>query len=157
MSRPINIGIVGATGQVGVAVRQILLDRSFPIGEVRFFASARSAGKTIPFGDPQNGGRSVVVEDAATADPSGLDIAIFSAGATTSRNLAPAFAEAWPDPTWMQMFSRFGPLIGDRNSSADPVFLASKYFCTSAATRWSPTGPPAASRTWSTFAPSPPA
>ena len=94
MSRPINIGIVGATGQVGVAVRQILLDRSFPIGEVRFFASARSAGKTIPFGDPQNGGRSVVVEDAATADPSGLDIAIFSAGATTSRNLAPAFAEA---------------------------------------------------------------
>jgi len=88
-SRPINIGIVGATGQVGVAVREILLSRSFPVGEVRFFASARSAGKAIPFGD-----REVVVEDAETADPSGLDIAIFSAGATASRALAPKFAEA---------------------------------------------------------------
>jgi aspartate-semialdehyde dehydrogenase len=89
MSRPINIGIVGATGQVGVAVRQILLDRAFPVGEVRFFASARSAGKVIPFGD-----REVTVEDSETADPTGLDIAIFSAGATASRSLAPKFAEA---------------------------------------------------------------
>jgi aspartate-semialdehyde dehydrogenase len=85
----INLGIVGATGQVGVAVRQILLERGFPLGEVRFFASARSAGKTIEFGD-----RSVVVEDAATADPSGLDIAIFSAGGATSKALAPKFADA---------------------------------------------------------------
>ncbi|MFE6511043.1 aspartate-semialdehyde dehydrogenase [Nocardioides sp. NPDC057767] len=85
----VNLGIVGATGQVGVAVRQILLERNFPLGEVRFFASARSAGKTIEFGD-----RSIVVEDAATADPSGLDIAIFSAGGATSKALAPKFAEA---------------------------------------------------------------
>ncbi|OIJ25356.1 aspartate-semialdehyde dehydrogenase [Nocardioides luteus] len=85
----INLGIVGATGQVGVAVRQILLERGFPLGEVRFFASARSAGKTIEFGE-----RSIVVEDAATADPSGLDIAIFSAGGATSKALAPKFAEA---------------------------------------------------------------
>ncbi|MBG6098950.1 aspartate-semialdehyde dehydrogenase [Nocardioides luteus] len=85
----INLGIVGATGQVGVAVRQILLERNFPLGEVRFFASARSAGKTIEFGE-----RSIVVEDAATADPSGLDIAIFSAGGATSKALAPKFAEA---------------------------------------------------------------
>ncbi|MFD7073536.1 aspartate-semialdehyde dehydrogenase [Nocardioides sp. NPDC059952] len=85
----INLGIVGATGQVGVAVRQILLERGFPLGEVRFFASARSAGKTIEFG-----GRSVVVEDAAVADPAGLDIAIFSAGGATSKALAPKFAEA---------------------------------------------------------------
>ena len=85
----VNLGIVGATGQVGVAVRQILLERGFPLGEVRFFASARSAGKTIEFG-----GSSVVVEDAATADPSGLDIAIFSAGGATSKALAPKFAEA---------------------------------------------------------------
>lgn len=84
-----KIGIVGATGQVGVAMRQILLERSFPADEVRFFASARSAGKTLAFGD-----REVVVEDAATADPSGLDVALFSAGATTSRALAPKFAEA---------------------------------------------------------------
>ena len=84
-----KIGIVGATGQVGVAMRQILLERGFPADEVRFFASARSAGTVLPFGD-----REVVVEDAATADPSGLDIALFSAGATTSRALVPAYVDA---------------------------------------------------------------
>jgi aspartate-semialdehyde dehydrogenase len=83
------IGVVGATGQVGVAMRQILLERGFPADEVRFFASPRSAGTVLPFGD-----REVVVEDAATADPSGLDVALFSAGATTSRALAPKFADA---------------------------------------------------------------
>lgn len=84
-----NIGIVGATGQVGVAMRQILEERNFPADQVRFFASARSAGTRLPFA-----GGEVVVEDAATADPSGLDIALFSAGATTSRAHAPRFAEA---------------------------------------------------------------
>jgi aspartate-semialdehyde dehydrogenase len=84
-----RIGIVGATGQVGVAMRQILAERSFPADEVRFFASERSAGSTLPFS-----GREVTVEDAATADPSGLDIALFSAGASTSRALAPRFAAA---------------------------------------------------------------
>ena len=84
-----RIGIVGATGQVGVALRQILAERSFPADEVRFFASARSAGTTLPFA-----GREIIVEDAATADPSGLDIALFSAGASTSRALAPLYAEA---------------------------------------------------------------
>jgi aspartate-semialdehyde dehydrogenase len=84
-----NVGVVGATGQVGVAMRQILLERQFPIEEVRFFASPRSAGTVLPFA-----GREVVVEDAATADPSGLDIALFSAGATTSRALAAKYADA---------------------------------------------------------------
>ncbi|HSX66698.1 aspartate-semialdehyde dehydrogenase [Nocardioides sp.] len=84
-----RIGVVGATGQVGVAMRQILEERGFPAEEVRFFASARSAGTVLPFA-----GREITVEDAATADPSGLDIALFSAGATTSRALAPAFVEA---------------------------------------------------------------
>jgi aspartate-semialdehyde dehydrogenase len=84
-----RIGVVGATGQVGVAMRQILLERGFPAEEIRFFASARSAGTVLPFGD-----REVVVEDASTADPSGLDVALFSAGATTSRALAPKFADA---------------------------------------------------------------
>ncbi|HEY0950053.1 aspartate-semialdehyde dehydrogenase [Nocardioides sp.] len=87
--RTFNIGVVGATGQVGVAMRQILEERDFPVGEVRFFASARSAGTVLPFA-----GREVVVEDASTADPSGLDIALFSAGATTSRALAPRFVDA---------------------------------------------------------------
>lgn len=85
----VRLGIVGATGQVGVAVREILLERDFPIDEVRFFASARSAGTVLPFGD-----REVTVEDASTADPAGLDIAIFSAGATTSRALAQSFVDA---------------------------------------------------------------
>ena len=89
MSRSSTLGIVGATGQVGVAMRQILEERDFPVDEIRFFASARSAGTVLPFA-----GREIVVEDAATADPSGLDIALFSAGATTSRALAPKFAAA---------------------------------------------------------------
>jgi aspartate-semialdehyde dehydrogenase len=85
----VRLGVVGATGQVGVAMRQILLERGFPVSEVRFFSSPRSAGTVLPFGD-----REITVEDAATADPSGLDIAVFSAGATASRALAPTFAEA---------------------------------------------------------------
>ena len=85
----VRIGVVGATGQVGVAMRQILLDRNFPADEIRFFASARSAGKTLKYGD-----RDVVVEDAETADPSGLDIALFSAGGATSRALAEKYAAA---------------------------------------------------------------
>ena len=84
-----RIGVVGATGQVGAVVRQLLVERDFPIEEIRFFASARSAGKVIPFN-----GRDIVVEDAETADPSGLDIAIFSAGATLSKAQAPRFAAA---------------------------------------------------------------
>src|SRR4051795_10771480 len=85
----VNVGVVGATGQVGAVMRQVLLERDFPVGELRFFASARSAGTTLTWGD-----REVVVEDAENADPSGLDIAVFSAGTTTSRALAPRFAEA---------------------------------------------------------------
>jgi aspartate-semialdehyde dehydrogenase len=87
--RGVRLGIVGATGQVGEVMRTILLERAFPVAELRLFASARSAGSTIEWGD-----RQVTVEDAATADPSGLDIVLFSAGGTTSRELAPKFAEA---------------------------------------------------------------
>ncbi len=88
-ARPLRIGVVGATGQVGVAMRQILEERAFPVDEIRFFASPRSAGTVLPYA-----GREVVVEDAATADPTGLDIALFSAGATTSRAQAPRFVES---------------------------------------------------------------
>jgi len=84
-----RIGVVGATGQVGAVVRQLLAERNFPIDEIRFFASARSAGKVIPFS-----GQDIVVEDAEVADPTGLDIAIFSAGATLSKAQAPRFAAA---------------------------------------------------------------
>jgi aspartate-semialdehyde dehydrogenase len=85
----LRVGIVGATGQVGTVMREILAARNFPLSELRFFASARSAGSTLPWGDGE-----ITVEDAATADPTGLDIAIFSAGATTSKAQAPRFADA---------------------------------------------------------------
>ncbi len=88
-SRKPNVGIVGATGMVGNVMRALLAERDFPHDELRFFASARSAGSKLEFA-----GRQILVEDAATADPSGLDVAIFSAGATTSRALAPKFAAA---------------------------------------------------------------
>ena len=88
-ARGIRIGIVGATGQVGAVVRRLLEERNFPVADIRYFASARSAGTTLSWK-----GSDVVVEDAAIADPSGLDVAIFSAGATTSRAQAPRFAAA---------------------------------------------------------------
>ncbi|QKT06014.1 aspartate-semialdehyde dehydrogenase [Gordonia sp. X0973] len=84
-----RIGVVGATGQVGGVMRALLAQRNFPAEQVRFFASSRSAGKKLPWGDGE-----IVVEDAATADPNGLDIALFSAGATMSREQAPRFAAA---------------------------------------------------------------
>jgi aspartate-semialdehyde dehydrogenase len=86
---PIRLGVVGATGQVGAVVRRLLAERDVPLAELRFFASERSAGTTIDFK-----GEQVTVENAETADPTGLDVAIFSAGATTSRAQAPRFAAA---------------------------------------------------------------
>ena len=85
----LTVAVVGATGQVGRVMRTILEDRNFPVETIRFFASARSAGSTLPWK-----GEEVVVEDVATADFSGIDIAIFSAGATASRKYAPKFAAA---------------------------------------------------------------
>nr|WP_198957243.1 aspartate-semialdehyde dehydrogenase [Mycobacterium lehmannii] len=85
----VNLGVVGATGQVGQVMRTLLEERDFPATSVRFFASARSQGKKLSFR-----GQEIEVEDAATADPAGLDIALFSAGATMSRVQAPRFAEA---------------------------------------------------------------
>ncbi|MEW1779319.1 aspartate-semialdehyde dehydrogenase [Streptomyces sp. NPDC086777] len=74
-----RVGIVGATGQVGTVMRGILAERNFPVTELRLFASARSAGTVLD---------GVTVEDAATADYSGLDIVLFSAGGATSKALA---------------------------------------------------------------------
>jgi len=88
-SKPLHVGIVGATGQVGTVMRRLLEEREFPVASIRFFATSRSAGTTLPFR-----GGTVLVEDVETADPSGLDIALFSAGATGSREQAPRFAAA---------------------------------------------------------------
>ena len=83
------VAVVGATGQVGGVMRQLLDERDFPVSRVRFLASARSAGSTLPWR-----GEDVVVEDAATADLAGIDIALFSAGGASSKELAPTFAAA---------------------------------------------------------------
>jgi aspartate-semialdehyde dehydrogenase len=84
-----HVGIVGATGLVGDLMRSALVERDFPVRSLRLFASARSAGKTLPWKDAR-----IFVEDASTADYSGLDIVFFSAGAETSRTLAPIVAAA---------------------------------------------------------------
>ncbi|WP_109210104.1 MULTISPECIES: aspartate-semialdehyde dehydrogenase [Microbacterium] len=85
----LSVAVVGATGQVGTVMREILAERNFPIRELRLFATARSAGTAVEFA-----GETVIIEDVATADPSGIDVALFSAGATGSRAHAPRFAEA---------------------------------------------------------------
>jgi aspartate-semialdehyde dehydrogenase len=84
-----KIGIVGATGQVGGVMRGILSERKFPVDRLRLFASARSAGRRLPWQDGE-----VTVEDAATADFSGLDIVLFSAGKGTSKAIAEKIAAA---------------------------------------------------------------
>jgi len=89
MSRKAVVAVVGATGQVGAVMRRLLDERNFPLESVRFLASARSAGTTLPWR-----GTEVVVEDAASADLTGIDIALFSAGGATSKALAPAYAAA---------------------------------------------------------------
>lgn len=83
----LELGIVGATGMVGKVLRNILIERKFPVKKVRFFASANSAGSSIPWN-----GQKVLVEDASKADTSTLDMAIFSAGATASKALAEKYA-----------------------------------------------------------------
>ena len=84
-----TVAVVGATGQVGGVMRRLLEEREFPVGRIRYIASARSAGSALPWK-----GSDVVVEDIATADLSGIDIALFSAGGATSKEHAPRFAEA---------------------------------------------------------------
>jgi aspartate-semialdehyde dehydrogenase len=85
----VALGVVGATGQVGQVMRRLLDERDFPAASVRFFASSRSQGRKLTFR-----GQEIEVEDAATADPTGLDIALFSAGKTMSLVQAPRFAAA---------------------------------------------------------------
>ncbi|WP_062200309.1 aspartate-semialdehyde dehydrogenase [Demequina salsinemoris] len=84
----LSLAVVGATGQVGAVMRELVAER-FPEADVRFFASSRSAGKVLP-----HLGRDVVVEDVASGDYSGIDIALFSAGGGASKEYAPKFAAA---------------------------------------------------------------
>ncbi|HUP71357.1 MAG TPA: aspartate-semialdehyde dehydrogenase [Acidimicrobiales bacterium] len=87
--RSVRLAIFGATGQVGEVMRAILAERRFPADDVRFFASARSVGRSLPWADGE-----VAVEDTEGADFSGIDIALFSNGATPSRRHAPLVVAA---------------------------------------------------------------
>ena len=84
-----RVGVFGATGQVGGVMRTLLAERGFPVSELRFFASARSAGRALTWQD-----REIVVEDTETADFSGLDLALFSNGKAASKATAPRVAAA---------------------------------------------------------------
>ena len=84
-----RVGVFGATGQVGGVMRRVLDERRFPIKELRFFASARSAGRSLPWGDDE-----ILVEDTETADFTGLDLALFSMGKQASRIIAPKVVAA---------------------------------------------------------------
>jgi len=84
-----RVGVFGATGQVGGVMRRVLDERRFPIKELRFFASARSAGRSLPWRDDE-----ILVEDTETADFTGLDLALFSMGKQASRIIAPKVAAA---------------------------------------------------------------
>lgn len=84
----LTVAVLGATGRVGREMLAILEQRDFPCGRLRALASSRSAGRTLTFG-----GAEITVEDVVTADLGGIDIALFSAGGSTSRQWAPRFAD----------------------------------------------------------------
>jgi aspartate-semialdehyde dehydrogenase len=84
-----RVGVFGATGQVGGVMRRVLEERHFPVNEMRFFASARSAGRRLRWGNDE-----IVVEDTDTADFTGLDLALFSNGKSASLITAPKVAAA---------------------------------------------------------------
>ncbi len=83
-----KVGIVGVTGAVGQEILALLASRNFPVAELRPLASARSAGKTIEFG-----GKSWTIQEATPESFEGLDFAIFSAGGSISKALAPEAAK----------------------------------------------------------------
>ena len=92
-----TIAVVGATGQVGTVMLKLLTERSVPVGTLRLFASSRSAGKVMEWTDGQGTTHQITVEDVAatsTEDLRGIDIALFSAGGSTSKEHSPRFAEA---------------------------------------------------------------
>lgn len=88
----LNVAVVGATGQVGGVMLDLLAERNYPVETLRVFSSPRSAGKTITWKD-----HDLTVEDVSQVgieDLQGIDVAIFSAGATASKAYAPLFAQA---------------------------------------------------------------
>ena len=89
MSKQFKVAVVGATGAVGETMLSILAEREFPASEVIALASERSAGSLVKYGNDD-----IVVQDLATFDPAGIDIALFSAGGGISKEYGPKFAAA---------------------------------------------------------------
>lgn len=89
MSKQFNVAVVGATGAVGEVMLAVLAERKFPVGQIHALASERSAGQYVQFGNGE-----VLVKDLATFDPAGIDIALFSAGGSISKEYGPKFAAA---------------------------------------------------------------
>ena len=89
MSKQFKVAVVGATGAVGEVMLSILAERKFPVSEIVALASERSAGEYVAFGNDE-----VMVRDLATFDPTGVDIALFSAGGGISKEYGPKFAAA---------------------------------------------------------------
>lgn len=89
MSKKYNVAVVGATGVVGETMLSILEQRNFPVNEVHAVASSRSAGSRIPFKQGE-----LVVQDLEQFDFNGIDIGLFSPGASISKVHAPRAAEA---------------------------------------------------------------
>jgi aspartate-semialdehyde dehydrogenase len=89
MSKQFKVAVVGATGAVGEVMLAVLAERKFPVGEIVALASERSAGEYVQFGDDE-----IMVRDLATFDPTGVDIALFSAGGSISKEYGPKFAAA---------------------------------------------------------------
>ena len=89
MTKTVDVAVVGATGAVGETMLSILAERKFPVGKIYALASARSKGKRVEFGD-----KMIVVEDLAEFDFSKVQIGLFSAGASISKEFAPKAAAA---------------------------------------------------------------
>ena len=112
-----RVGVVGATGQVGSVMRAVLAEREFPVDEIRYFASARSVGRTLPW----NGRRRSRSRTRPPPIRRGLDIALFSAGATGSKALAPRFTAARRDRHRQLLRVADGPRRAARRLRGQPA------------------------------------
>src|SRR5437764_9221365 len=88
MDRKPHVAVVGATGAVGIEMLKTLEKRKFPVGKLTLLASARSVGKKLMFR-----GEDHTINELTKAALTGVDIALFSAGSSISREFAPAAAK----------------------------------------------------------------
>ena len=131
-AKSLRVGILGATGQVGGVMRRLLVERDFPVDEMRYFASSRSAGTALPWRDTE-----ITVEDSTEADYSDLDIVLASAGATASRALAEKIAASGPtvidNSSAFRMDDRVPLVVPEANADAlddIPIGIVANPNCT---------------------------